>query len=238
MAASIQGRQKWFGILSCEERWRLSWRGWLIAVAAVIATCLLLWFQVYPFLAVTERVNANVLVVEGWVHEYAIRAAVEEYRRASYEQVFATGGPVEGTGAYTNDYNTSASVGADLLEKSGLPPKSVQMVPSRVMDRDRTYSSAIALRNWFGEHHMSVSAVNVVTENVHARRTRLLFEKALGPGTRVGILAVPNPDYDARYWWRYSEGVKDVLGETVAYLYSRLCFYPPGEVNSKRTRRE
>jgi hypothetical protein len=33
-----------------------------------MAFCLFL-FRVYPFLAVTHRVNTNVLVVEGWVHE-------------------------------------------------------------------------------------------------------------------------------------------------------------------------
>ena len=29
----------------------------------------------------------------------------------------------------------------------------------------------------------------------------------------VGIIAVPSPDYDPHRWWRYSEGVKDVVSE-------------------------
>jgi hypothetical protein len=66
----------------------------------------------------------------------------------------------------------------------------------------------------------------VLTEDVHARRSQLLFAKALGPEISVGIIAVPNPDYDARRWWRYSEGVKDVISETAAYLYTKLLFYP------------
>ncbi len=225
--ADTQGRQRRWGIFVRKERWGLSWRGWLIVVATAILTCILLWFHIYPFLAVTHRVNANVLVVEGWIHEYAIRAAVEEFKRGSYERVFATGGPVEGTGGYTNDYNTSASVGAELLQKCGLPAKAVQMVPSHVMDRDRTYGSAIALRDWFRDRKISVRGVNVLTENVHARRTRLFFDWALGSDTSVGIIAVPNPDYDSKYWWRYSEGVKDVVGETVGYLYARLFFRAP-----------
>ena len=57
-------------------------------------------------------------MVEGWIPEYAIRAAEEEFR-SSYQRVFTTGGPVQGTGGYTNDYNTSASVGGDLLRKNG-----------------------------------------------------------------------------------------------------------------------
>ncbi len=87
------------------------------------------------------------------------------------------------------------------------------MVPSHVSGRDRTYSAALALREWFHEHDMQVRSFNVVTENTHARRTRLLFQKAFGASVRVGVIAVPNPDYDQRHWWRYSEGVRDVIDE-------------------------
>ena len=215
-------------ILVRKERWGLSWRGWLIVFAGVLLAFSLFLFRIYPFLAVTHRVDTNVLVVEGWIHEYAIRAALKEIQNNHYQRVFTTGGPVEGAGGYINDYNTAASVGADLLRKNGLSNESLQMVPSRVMDRDRTYGSAVALRNWFREHNMPVRSINVVTEDVHARRTCLLFQKALGHNVAVGVIAVPNPDYDPRHWWRYSEGVKDVFAESVAYIYARLLFfYPP-----------
>ena len=181
---------------------------------------------IYPFLAVTDRVDANVLVVEGWIHEYAIRTAVREFQGNHYGRIFTTGGPVDGAGGYVNDYQTVASVSADLLRKDGVANDSVQMVPSRVMERDRTYASAVALRHWFHAHNLPVRKINVVTEDVHARRTRLLFQKALGDNVTVGIIAVPNPDYDSKHWWRYSEGVKDVLGEGIAYLYARFLFYP------------
>lgn len=204
----------------------MSWRGWLILFAAIFLTFYLCLFHIYPFLAATHRVNANVLVVEGWIHEYAIRAALKEFQSKHYQRIFTTGGPVEGTGGYINDYQTSASVGADLLRKNGLVNGSVQMVPSRVMDRDRTYGSAVALRNWFREHNMPVSAIDVVTEDLHARRTRLLFQKAFGDKVTIGIIAIPNPDYDAKQWWRYSAGVKDVASEAAAYVYARLLFYP------------
>jgi uncharacterized SAM-binding protein YcdF (DUF218 family) len=216
-----------FGVLVRKERWGLSWRGWLILLAAIIAALCLFLFRIYPFLAVTHRVNSNVLVVEGWVHEYAIQAAVDEFRSGGYSRVFTTGGPIEGSGRYSNDYNTSASVGADLLVKNGLAKEFVQVVPSRVVDRDRTYAAAVALRQWFREHNMPVQSVNLVTENTHARRTRLLFREALGKNVAVGIIAIPNPDYDKGHWWRYSEGVKDVGSEAVAYVYARLFFIPP-----------
>ena len=214
------------GLVNRRERWSLSWWGWLILASALLLVGTVCVKSVYPFLAITHRVNANALVVEGWTHEYAIQEAVEEFRKGLYEQVFATGGPVEGSGGYINDYHTNASIGADLLKKYGIPDESLQMVPSRIMDRDRTYGSAVALRKWFREHDMHIRSLNVLTENVHARRSRLLFSKALGPGISVGVIAVPNPDYDARRWWRYSDGVREVIGESIAYIYARFFFYP------------
>ena len=139
-----------------------------------------------------------------------------------------------GNGGYVNDYQTSASVGADELKKRGVPSRMVQMVPSRVMNRDRTYASAVALREWFREHDMTMSSLNVLTEDTHARRTHLLFEKALGKNVAVGIIAVPNPDYNARRWWKYSEGVKDVVSEGIAYLYARLFFIPWEPANQEK----
>jgi uncharacterized SAM-binding protein YcdF (DUF218 family) len=226
MSATSCVKSRLWGILTQKERWGLSGRGWLVFASALLLGIWALLANIQPFLAVTDRADAHFLVVEGWVHEYAIRAGAAEFRTGAYQRVFATGGPVTGTGSYTSDYTTSAHVGADQLRNAGVPPEAVEMVPSRVMDRDRTYSSAVALRDWFRQHNMSVSSINVVTENVHARRTRLLFQKAFGGDVRVGVIAVPNPDYEPGHWWRYSEGVKDVLSEAIAYIYARLFFHP------------
>jgi len=69
-------------------------------------------------------------------------------------------------------------------------------------------------------------SINVLTEDAHARRTWLLFQEALGPGVAVGIISVPDPDYDANHWWRSSDGVREVLDEGIAYGYARFFFWP------------
>ena len=85
---------KWI-IFARRERWGLSWRGWVLMFVVILSVGWIALLYIYPFLAVTHRVNANVLVVEGWVHEYAIRAAVKEFRNNRYERVCERGGPVE-----------------------------------------------------------------------------------------------------------------------------------------------
>jgi hypothetical protein len=54
----------------------------------------------------------------------------------------------------------------------------------------------------------------------------LLFQKAFGPEVKVGIVAVADPQFDPDHWWRSIEGVREVVGETIAYLYARLLFHP------------
>jgi uncharacterized SAM-binding protein YcdF (DUF218 family) len=223
---TTDGPQKCCGIFTRKERWGLSWRGLLIIVSVALLFGGLTLLNIQPFLAKTQRVKANVLVVEGWIHEYAIRAAAEEFKAGSYQRIFTTGGPVVGTDGYTNDFNTSASVGAELLKKAGIADEFIQVVPSHIVERDRTYSSAVALRDWFRGHGMTVRSINVLTEDAHALRTQLLFQKAFGSDVIVGIISVPDPDYDSRHWWRYSEGVREVLGESIAYIYARILFYP------------
>jgi uncharacterized SAM-binding protein YcdF (DUF218 family) len=215
-----------WGAINRKERWGLSRRGWLIFVFLGSAACFCFLFGAHSFLAISQPANTDILVVEGWVHDYGIVAASQEFKRGHYQHILTTGGPVSGLGHYINDYQTAASVGAARLRKIGIPEDFLQMVPSRVMSRDRTYASAVALREWFREHDIAAKNLNVLTENVHARRTRLLFQKALGNDVLVGVIAVPNPDYDSKHWWQYSEGVKDVISEGTAYVYARLCFYP------------
>ena len=219
-------RRRWI-FLTKRERWGLSWPGWMALFLALIFCLSLFLVNVQPFLASTHRVDANMLVVEGWVHDFVINQATSEFRTGGYERVFATGGPSNGSGGYTWDADTSASVGAGQLRAAGMPPAAVQMVPSRVIGRDRTYSSAIALRDWFREHDLQVKSFNIVAESTHARRTWLLFQEAFGDEVKVGVIAVQNPDYDPKHWWRSSDGFREVLSECVAYFYARFVFSPP-----------
>ena len=228
-SSPVTQKSRFFGLVNRRERWGLSWKGRLVIGLLIVGLATGLTYGLYPFLAVTHRVNTDALVVEGWVHQYAIRAAINDFNAGHYQRVFTTGGPIAGMGGYTNDYNTSANLGAGRLRAEGFSPDLIQMVPSRISDRDRTYSAAQALRDWFRENHVTLRGINVVTEDVHARRSRLLFQEAFGRGVKVGIIAVPNPDYDASRWWRYSEGVRDVISESVSYVYVKLFFWPSRE---------
>src|SRR5207249_4600371 len=82
----------------------LSWRVRLFLAFVVVLSSVLGFRSLYPFLAITHRADAIIVVVDGWIDECGIRAAVAEFRSSEYEHVFATGGPVVGSGEYINDF--------------------------------------------------------------------------------------------------------------------------------------
>ena len=203
-------------------------RGWGLLAFSFAALMLLAVREVRPFLAVTDPVPGGVLVVEGWVPDYMLEAAIAEFRQNHYTKLFVTGTPLE-RGAPLSEYTNFAFLGAASLVKLGLSTNDVQPVPTGLTRRDRTYTSALSLKQWWREHGLTPSKVNLITGGPHARRSRLLFEKALGKSVTVGVIALADREYDEQRWWHYSQGVRTVIDEALAYVYARLLFHPPAE---------
>lgn len=203
-------------------------RGWLLLAFSIAGLTLFAGREIYPFLAVTDSVPGGVLVVEGWVPDYILEAAIAEFKQNHYAKVYVTGIPLQ-QGAPLSEYKNYAHLGAAALVKLGLGTNQVQAVPTGPTRRDRTYASALTLRRWWREHDVAPTKVNLITSGPHARRSRLMFEKGLGEGVTVGVIALSPDDYDERNWWHYSQGVRNVISEALAYTYARLLFYPsPG----------
>jgi len=164
-----------------------------------------------------------VLVVEGWVPDYVLEEARAEFGRHRYLTLYVTGGPLE-RGGYLSEYKTYAELGAATLIQIGMSKDALEAVPAPLVRQDRTYTSAVALNNWLRQHGVNVTSINVVSMGAHARRSRLLFQEAFGEGSRVGIIAVEDRNYDPRYWWKFSQGVRVVVDELVAYIYAVFVF--------------
>jgi uncharacterized SAM-binding protein YcdF (DUF218 family) len=62
---------------------------------------------------------------------------------------------------------------------------------------------------------------DLFTSDVHARRSRLVFEKVF-PDAEIGIIALPNPTYEHDNWFKSSSGMKNTIFEIIAYLYEKI----------------
>lgn len=199
-----------------KESWALSLRGKLIVLGVVAICALAAQGKVEPFLAITQRVDAKILVVEGWVPTYVMNQAAAEFKRGHYRKLLIV--RTFDVEQYESEWHR-----AELVE-NGVPPEALGMVFSPAVRKDRTYHAALKVKDWFTQNGMFGSSFNVATLGPHARRSWLSFQEAFGDAATVGIIALDDPAYDPEHWWRSSEGVREVLGESIAYIYARFFF--------------
>src|SRR3954452_2501268 len=173
-----------------QKRWNLmrrreclvpTWRGWLVLLFALAMMGYAFMRGLHPFLAITDSRPGGVLVVEGWAPDYALEAAVAEFRAHPYEKLYVSGGPIE-AGAPLVEYKTYAQRGAATLLELGLSSNIVQSVPAPFVRQDRTYASAVTLNRWLLEHGGTPKKLNLISVGPHARRSRLMYDKAFGKG--------------------------------------------------------
>jgi hypothetical protein len=170
--------------------------------------------------------GARTLVVEGWLDEPDLVQAAQAFRRGHYERVLTTGGPITAGSEFSGHMNYAARA-ASRLQALGVVSVPVIAVPAPASKQDRTYLSAVMVRDWAQQSGVALEAIDLFTAGVHARRSRMLYRMALGPAVEVGVLAAVPDGFDAERWWTSSVGTKLVMGEAVSLAWTSCCFWPP-----------
>jgi len=212
-----------YGLLQRRECLLPTWRGLSLFLFLLAGFCVIAALNVQSFLALTDPVPAEVLVVEGWVSDHVLEQTIAEFEHGHYRRLYVTGGPIE-KGGLLSEYKTYAELGAAILVKMGVDIKVVEAVPATPVRRDRTFASAVALKNRLQQQPTGVSGINLVSVGVHARRSHLLFQKVFKNELRVGIIAIEDRNYINEEWWKYSDGVRAVIDEFFAYIYALIVF--------------
>jgi hypothetical protein len=215
----------YWGLIKRKQRWVITGRGWISVLFGLVAILILAITTIYPFLAVNHPVPGEILVVEGWLPDYALEKAIKEFKSKNYHLLITTGGPLE-MGSLLSEYRTYSELAAATIRQLGLDKQLIVAVPAPFSKRDRTFECAVALKKWLLDFGLSVKSLNLYTLGPHARRSRLLFEKALGDKIIIGVIAAHVLSYDPGSWWKYSDGVRTVTDEMVAYIYARFLFRP------------
>ncbi|MEH2092182.1 ElyC/SanA/YdcF family protein [Nostoc sp.] len=224
MQAKNRRRQKFpkIKLIKRQEMWTLTAQGWAIAIALIAYLIFFTITHVHSFLAVTSPIkSAEILVVEGWLPDYAIQQALTEFKNGSYRLVITTGGSIE-KGNYLSEYKNFAEVSAATFEKLGLESEKVVAVPTPMVIKDRSYASAVEFDRWLSNSNLKLQSINLFSLDVHTRRSWLLFRKLLSPKVKVGAIAAETQDYDPNKWWDSSQGVRTIIDEGVAYIYARF----------------
>jgi hypothetical protein len=200
------------------EIWIPTWRSW--AGFSILLAVLLFGFFRYAnrFLSPTMPVTANVLIVEGWVPDYVLKQAIEEFRNGHYEWLVTTGEAIE-LGSFLSPYRNYAELAGATLRKMGVPSSVLIEAPARMTAVNRSFESARSARDKLSRLKIQIHGINVLSEGAHARRTHIVYHKVFGPDVRVGIIAAPDRTYDPRQWWKSSNGLSATITQGLKWIF-------------------
>lgn len=208
------------------ERTRLSLETSIFFVLSLALLFILLMKGLNLYLAQTDKFESKLLVVEGFLPDYTLRNMMHEFHEGNYDKILITGKPI-GQGYYLSGYTTSSDLMKSTLIEMGFDSTKIISIsiPATVF-RDRTYNTGLLLYNYLKKSNLKLNKINIYTLGCHARRSRILFQKAVGKEFEIGIIAGEDRSYDPKKWWKSSKGFRTVLNETLAYLYVRIVFHP------------
>jgi uncharacterized SAM-binding protein YcdF (DUF218 family) len=205
--------------------WMPTFFGWIFLLAIALVIALFVVRNIYAFLAQNEPVGARILVIEGWLAPEELDQAVQAFKKGGYERVVTTGGPISGWPELSLHSNY-ARVAADYLAQHGVPRDVIISVPTPASAQERTFLSAVVLRDSAQQLGITLDAIDLFSSGAHSRRSRLLFQMAFGQEVRIGVLAGRPDDYDPEAWWRSSSGVESMVFQSIGLLWVKCCFWP------------
>ena len=153
--------------------------GWILLLCICFAIGFLLAKNLYSFIAPNEPTGARVLVVEGWLAPQELDQAIKAFKKGKYERIVTTGGSVSGWPGLSQDTDY-AGLAAGYLAQHGVRADLISAVPAPKSAQERTFLSAVMFRESAQRLGITLDAVDIFSAGPHARRSRLLFQMALG----------------------------------------------------------
>jgi hypothetical protein len=191
-------------------------RNWLL-LAVAFAGLLLFVLFVHPFLAINRKVQADTLVVEGWLPDYAAAFAAKEFQSGHYSRIFVSGLYLEKDDPHFTDGSDSAVI-VRTLRANGVDAALIEACPIESPSFNRTSAMARAVSERMKTSNYVPHGVNVVTLGPHARQTLVAYERMLGARTPVGVISYPKDDYDPTRWWASVAGIQKTTKDFVGWL--------------------
>jgi len=206
------------GLLKKKECWCLTWRGWTVLLLMFILGTIAIIKLTFPFLAVTDPVKADVLVLEAWLPDFCLQDVKSRFKQDGYKMLILTGGAIP-RGEPFAEFKTYPEMMRAVLLKQGWDEGQVVAIPGTSEKTYRTFTSALALKEWLSRRDPAFSSINIYSLGPHARRTRATFQRVLGDHVKVGVIAGEDPRCDKDNWWRTSVGTSTVIYQSLAYFY-------------------
>lgn len=186
-----------------------------LLLGGVLATVgFALW--VHPFLAVTHRIPADVLVVEGWVPEEVLQEAAREFKTGRYSHVLVSGMQAEAAPAAALEHHATRAF--KRLGELGVPGDQLLLCPSPYSTTHRTANTARGVRQKIVDAGLKPNGINLVSGGPHSRQSWLAYRRILADVSPVGVIAVRKGHYNPSAWWMSRQGLSWVLKDFAGWL--------------------
>jgi hypothetical protein len=130
---------------------------------------------------------------------------------------------LDGIKRITNNYSSLAELARNRLLSKGIDSSLVIAIPGERTTINRTLKSALAFRNWLRCSNLNIKGINIVSMGTHARRTWMIYRKILNEKYDIGIISVPDLNFNHSRTTRLFRTIRETLG--IIYYWFVLIPY-------------
>lgn len=122
-------------------------------------------------------------------------------------------------------FDSRAGSSAEFLIAEGVPSHLIHTIDAPRVSINKTFTTAEAVSKWLIEEGDHIRKVNLITESAHARRSWMLYKKAIPEPIEVGIIASIRSPHIAENWWKSNAYRRYVVSQTVKFWYAVATYF-------------
>lgn len=135
-------------------------------------------------------------------------------------------GKIDGKRLVRTDFRSESEKAVAYLQSQGIADSLLTLITTPNIEYDRTYATAVAVAQWLKAHPDVPPVVHVFSKGVHARRSWLMYQEALGNDRNVGVIACRRKSRNENNWWETPGSRSYVMVQIAKYLYAKFFFWP------------
>lgn len=122
-----------------------------------------------------------------------------------------------------NNFSSSAELARNWLMAEGIDSTLIKAVPCEKVTINRTLTSALAFRDWLKVTNTDIKGINIISMGTHARRTWMVYNKILDEKYPIGIISLPDINYNRSGIYKLLKTIRETLG--IIYYWFILIPY-------------
>ena len=177
--------------------------------------------NIHAYLSFSKPINADILLVEGWISVDYAPKILKEYYRNHYSRIVVIGETkpdivnADKNDRYTNPVKLSKSLRS--FSKNKIV---INLVNARYVEKHQTLNYMVCFKNWLFRELPNAKSVNLFSASAHSRKSFLLLRRVLPASIKLGVISAAPITYNAKYWWLSKRGIWVVFKNSIAYIYA------------------